>query len=99
MLGRFDNDLVRTDTAHHVEHTRTGTLDSPFDPERREFIGHHADIPAFCIGDRIFLTISIFPIETINTFSVRYQISDKWQLKSESGEHQGADLLYTIERE
>ena len=36
--------------------------------------------------------------EPINTFRVRYLLSDKWTLQAESGEGTSADALYTVER-
>lgn len=50
------------------------------------------------LSPRLYVGYGVGLIESFNTFKVRYEISDKWQLKGESGEHQGADLLYTIER-
>jgi translocation and assembly module TamB len=50
------------------------------------------------LSPKLYVSYGVGLIEAINTFTVRYQISDKWQLKAESGEAQGADLLYTIER-
>ena len=50
------------------------------------------------LSPKLYISYGIGLIEAFNTFNVRYQISSKWQLKGESGEHQGADLLYTIER-
>ena len=50
------------------------------------------------LSPKLYISYGVGLIEAINTFNVRYQISDKLQLKGESGEHQGADLLYTIER-
>ena len=50
------------------------------------------------LSPKLYISYGVGLIESINTFGVRYQISDKWQLKGESGEHQGADFLYTIER-
>lgn len=50
------------------------------------------------LSPKLYVSYGVGLIESVNTFSVRYQISDKWQLKGESGEAQGADLLYTIER-
>ncbi|MDH5573738.1 MAG: translocation/assembly module TamB domain-containing protein, partial [Gammaproteobacteria bacterium] len=47
---------------------------------------------------KLYISYGVGLIESFNTFTVRYQISDHWQLKSESGEAQGADILYTIER-
>jgi len=50
------------------------------------------------LSPRLYISYGVGIIESVNTFSLRYKISDQWQLKGESGEHQGADLLYTIER-
>jgi len=50
------------------------------------------------LSPKLYISYGVGLIESINTLAVRYQISDKWQLKGESGEHQGADFLYTIER-
>ncbi|MCF6337394.1 MAG: translocation/assembly module TamB domain-containing protein, partial [Gammaproteobacteria bacterium] len=50
------------------------------------------------MSPKLYISYGVGLIETINTFNVRYQISDRLQLKGESGEHQGADFLYTIER-
>ena len=50
------------------------------------------------LSPKLYVSYGVGLIESVNTFSARYQITDKWQLKGESGEHQGADLLYTFER-
>lgn len=50
------------------------------------------------LSPRLYISYGVGLIENVNVFSVRYQISNSWQLKAESGETQGADLLYTIER-
>ena len=50
------------------------------------------------LSPKIYVSYGVGLIEAINTFTVRYQISRRWQLKAESGEAQGADFLYTIER-
>ena len=50
------------------------------------------------LSPKLYIGYGVGLIESFNTFNVRYQISDKWQLKGESGENQGADILYTIER-
>ena len=34
----------------------------------------------------------------INTFRIRYLLSDKWSLQAESGPGTSADAMYTIER-
>ena len=50
------------------------------------------------LSPRLYVSYGVGLIETVNTLNVRYKISDKWVLKGESGEHQGADFLYTYER-
>lgn len=50
------------------------------------------------LSPRLYIGYGIGLIESYNTFNVRYKISEKWQIKGESGENQGADILYTIER-
>ncbi len=50
------------------------------------------------LSSRLYVSYGVGLIESINTFSMRYQLNDKWQLKAESGESQSADLFYTIER-
>jgi len=50
------------------------------------------------LSPRLYVSYGVGLIESINTLALRYRISDKWQIKAESGEYQGADLLYTIER-
>jgi translocation and assembly module TamB len=50
------------------------------------------------LSPKLYVSYGIGLIGTTNSINLRYQISDKWQLKGVSGEHQGADLLYTIER-
>ncbi len=50
------------------------------------------------LSPRLYVSYGVGLIESINTFSIRYQLSSKWQLKAESGASQSADLFYTIER-
>lgn len=50
------------------------------------------------LSPKLYISYGVGLIEAVNTINVRYQISDKWQLTGESGLHQGADILYTIER-
>ncbi len=49
------------------------------------------------LSPKLYISYGVGLIEAFNTINLRYQISDKWQLKAESGEYHGADLLYTIE--
>ncbi|MDH5327934.1 MAG: translocation/assembly module TamB domain-containing protein [Gammaproteobacteria bacterium] len=50
------------------------------------------------LSPKLYVSYGVGLLESVNTFNVRYEISDKWQLKGESGEQHGADFLYTIER-
>ena len=50
------------------------------------------------LSPKLYISYGVGLVEAFNTFAVRYQLSEKWQLKAESGEAQGADLFYTIER-
>jgi len=50
------------------------------------------------LSPKLYVSYGVGLIEAFNTVTVQYQISDKWQLKGESGEYQGADIFYTIER-
>jgi len=50
------------------------------------------------LSPRLYVSYGVGQVEILNTFNIRYRISDKWQLTAENGEHEGADLLYTIER-
>ncbi len=50
------------------------------------------------LSPRLYVGYGVGLLDAINTFTVRYQIADKWQLKAQSGEYQGADLIYTIDR-
>jgi translocation and assembly module TamB len=45
-----------------------------------------------------YVSYAVGLIESVNSLNLRYQITNHWQLEAESGIHQGADLLYTIER-
>ena len=50
------------------------------------------------LSPKIYVSYGVGLIESINTFTVRYQISEQWQLKAESGATSGADIFYTIDR-
>lgn len=50
------------------------------------------------LSPRLYVSYGVGLIEAFNTFTVRYQITDKWHLKAESGDQQGADIMYTIDR-
>lgn len=50
------------------------------------------------LSPRLYVGYGVGLVKPINTFNVRYQISQDWQLKGESGEYPGMDILYTIDR-
>jgi len=50
------------------------------------------------LSPKLYVSYGVGLIESINTFKVRYQISDRWQLIGENGENQGADILYTFDK-
>jgi len=50
------------------------------------------------LSPRLFVSYGISLTESINTLKLRYTISDRWILKTESGENQSADIEFTIER-
>ena len=50
------------------------------------------------LSPKLYVSYGVGLIDSFNTFNIRYQLSERWQLKGESGETQGADLLFTIER-
>ena len=50
------------------------------------------------LSPKLYVSYGVGLVDSFNTLNFRYQLSSKWQLKGESGETQGADLLYTIER-
>ena len=49
------------------------------------------------LSPRLYIGYGIGLLENVNVFKVRYRLSDQWHLEGESGEHHGADLLYTID--
>jgi translocation and assembly module TamB len=51
------------------------------------------------LSPKLFVSYGISLTESINTLKLRYTIRNNLLLKSEAGEHQSADLEYTIERE
>lgn len=50
------------------------------------------------LSPRLYINYGIGLFEPVNTLRVRYRIGRHWTLQTESGAHQGADLLYSIER-
>lgn len=50
------------------------------------------------LSPKLYVTYGIGLFEPINTFRVRYLLSENWTLQAESGEGTSADALYMIER-
>ena len=46
----------------------------------------------------LYVSYGVGLIESINTLNLRYRMTERWQIEAESGEYQGADLLFSIER-
>src|SRR5512146_2414929 len=50
VVGRLDDDLVRADAVHLVEHSLGLPVQVPFNAERGELVGYDANRPALRIG-------------------------------------------------
>lgn len=50
------------------------------------------------LSPRLYVSYGVGLVESLNSLKLRYQISDSWQAEAVSGENQGADFLYSIER-
>lgn len=50
------------------------------------------------LSPKLYVAYGIGLFEPINTFRVRYLLSDKWTLQAETGKGTSADALYTVER-
>lgn len=50
------------------------------------------------LSPRLYVSYGVGLVESLNSLKLRYQISDRWQAEAVSGENQGADFLYSIER-
>ncbi|MEN8720783.1 MAG: translocation/assembly module TamB domain-containing protein [Oceanococcaceae bacterium] len=50
------------------------------------------------LNPRLYVSYGIGLFEPIYTFRMRYSISSKWTLQTESGVESGGDVVYTIER-
>jgi translocation and assembly module TamB len=51
------------------------------------------------LSPRLYLSYGVGLFDAANSLRLRYQLSRIWVLETESGIEQGADLLYTLERE
>jgi translocation and assembly module TamB len=70
--------------------------------EMRIESGDNGDQASLVVGrylsPQLYVSYGIGLIGSFNTLNLRYKIADQWQLKAESGESHGADLMYTFER-
>lgn len=47
---------------------------------------------------RMYVQYGVGLFDPINTLTIRYDLSKRWRVEAESGESQGGDLLFSIER-
>ena len=52
VIGRFDDDFMRADAVHFVEHAFACAIQIAFDAERGKFVGNYANVPARCVALR-----------------------------------------------
>ena len=50
------------------------------------------------LSPRLYISYSVGFAEAVNQLQIRYQLSRRWTLQTETGLQTGADLLYTLER-
>lgn len=50
------------------------------------------------LSPRIYVSYGVGLIQAVNTATISYEISRRWQFRAEAGEHQGGDFIYTIEK-
>ncbi len=50
------------------------------------------------LSPRLYVAYGAGLMEAVSTFTIRYTLSDHLQLSGESGEYQGADIIYKFER-
>ena len=50
------------------------------------------------LSPKLYVAYGIGLFDPVNTFRIRYLLSDKWTLQAETGAGTSADALYTIER-
>jgi len=50
------------------------------------------------LAPKLYVSYGVGLVESVNKVNLRYELTDRWKLEAESGIHQGADLLYSIER-
>ena len=51
------------------------------------------------LSPRMYVSYAVGLFDQLNTFRMRYELSRRWSLQTETGAASGADLLFTLERE
>ncbi|HEY9149415.1 MAG TPA: translocation/assembly module TamB domain-containing protein, partial [Gammaproteobacteria bacterium] len=49
------------------------------------------------LSPRLYVQYSVGLLEPVSTFRVRYQMSRRWTLQTETGAESGADLLFSLD--
>jgi translocation and assembly module TamB len=50
------------------------------------------------LSPKLYISYGVGMFDAVRTLRLRYKLSRRWALETESGEHSGGDLLYSIER-
>jgi len=50
------------------------------------------------LSPQLYVNYGVGLVGSFNTLNLRYQFAERWQLKTQSGESHGVDLMYTFER-
>jgi translocation and assembly module TamB len=50
------------------------------------------------LSPKMFVSYGVGLVDSINSLNLRYQLADQWHMEAESGQYQGLDLFFTIER-
>ena len=51
------------------------------------------------LSPKLYISYGVALFKPGQSFRLRYSLSDKWTLKTETGSQTGGDLIYTIERD
>ena len=50
------------------------------------------------LSPKMYVSYGVGLVDSINSWNLRYQLTDRWHMEAESGQYQGADLFFSIER-
>jgi translocation and assembly module TamB len=68
------------------------------DVEEGETVEESALVIGKYLSPKLYVSYGVGLFEPINTMRIRYNLSPKWTIQTESGIESGGDLLYTIEK-